>query len=121
MTIEPGASSRLPTRFGDFGLQVFVAENGIEHLALAKGVLAENALVRVHSECATGDIFGSLRCDCRDQLELSLLKIAEEGQGLLIYLRGHEGRGIGLDNKIKVPPPHVPQVKPTPIDRAPST
>ena len=101
MTITAGASSRLPTRFGDFGLQIFAAENGVEHLALARGVLADNCLVRVHSECATGDIFGSLRCDCRDQLELSLLKIAEEGQGLLIYLRGHEGRGIGLGNKIK--------------------
>ena len=57
--------------------------------------------MRVHSECATGDIMGSLRCDCRDQLELSLRKIEEAGEGLLIYIRDHEGRGIGLANKIK--------------------
>ena len=105
MTITAGATSRLPTRFGDFGLQVFTSTNAQgqtqEHLALATGVLSDNALVRVHSEYATGDIFGSLRCDCRDQLELSLERIAEEGHGLLIYLRGHEGRGIGLGNKIR--------------------
>jgi len=101
MIVALKASSPLPTRFGDFRLDVFTDETGREHLALTVGTLADDCLVRLHSECATGDLFGSLRCDCRDQLELSLTKIAEEGEGLLIYLRGHEGRGIGLTNKIK--------------------
>jgi GTP cyclohydrolase II len=91
----------LPTRFGTFRLQAFADEKKGEHLALAAGNPANGCLVRLHSECATGDALGSLRCDCRDQLELALAKIAEEGQGLFIYLRGHEGRGIGLANKIK--------------------
>jgi GTP cyclohydrolase II len=101
MTIELKASSPLPTRFGDFRLDIFVDDAGREHIALSTGDPGDDSLVRLHSECATGDLFGSLRCDCRDQLELSLAKIAEEGEGLLIYLRGHEGRGIGLANKIK--------------------
>ncbi len=70
-------------------------------MAMAVGAPTDGCLVRLHSECATGDIMGSLRCDCRDQLELSLRKIAESGHGLLIYIRDHEGRGIGLANKIK--------------------
>jgi len=101
MTIELKASSILPTRFGEFKLQVFTDEKGDEHIALAAGDPSCGCLVRLHSECATGDILGSLRCDCRDQLELSLRKISESGHGLFIYLRGHEGRGIGLANKIK--------------------
>src|SRR5882672_9257472 len=100
MTINLQASSQLPTRFGDFRLHVFT-DNSTEHLVLAAGTPADGCLVRLHSECATGDIMGSLRCDCRDQLELSLRKIAEAGEGLLIYIRDHEGRGIGLANKIK--------------------
>lgn len=101
MPIDPKASSHLPTRFGDFRLQVFTDSDGTEHLALSTGTPANNCLVRLHSECATGDILGSLRCDCRDQLELALEKIHEAGEGLFIYLRRHEGRGIGLANKIK--------------------
>ena len=94
-------SARLPTRYGDFKLHVFTDANGIEHMALAKGALTDDCLVRLHSECATGDILGSLRCDCRDQLVEALNLINETGNGLLIYIRGHEGRGIGLANKIR--------------------
>jgi GTP cyclohydrolase II len=101
MTATFKASSQLPTRFGDFRLSVFVDDKGAEHLALAAGTPSDGCLVRLHSECATGDIMGSLRCDCRDQLELALHKIDEAGEGLLIYIRDHEGRGIGLANKIK--------------------
>jgi GTP cyclohydrolase II len=101
MKTDLKASSHLPTRFGEFRVQVFSDAAGTEHLALSAGEVKDNCLVRLHSECATGDIFGSLRCDCRDQLELALEKIHEAGQGLLIYLRHHEGRGIGLANKIR--------------------
>jgi GTP cyclohydrolase II len=101
MNVEMRASSRLPTRFGTFRLQVFTDDAGTEHLALSAGKPANGCLVRLHSECATGDIMGSLRCDCRDQLETALQKIHDAGDGVLIYLRGHEGRGIGLVNKIK--------------------
>src|ERR1700744_3411412 len=101
MPIELKASSSLPTRFGHFRLQAFVDEKGCEHLALIAGDPKDGCLVRLHSECATGDALGSLRCDCRDQLELSLKKISEAGEGIFIYVRGHEGRGIGLVNKIK--------------------
>lgn len=101
MKTELTAPSCLPTRFGDFCLQIFTDEKQHEHMVLSKGKIVEGCLVRIHSECATGDILGSWRCDCRDQLELSLQKIHEAGHGMLIYLRGHEGRGIGLANKIK--------------------
>ncbi len=101
MSTKFQASAHLPTRFGDFTLHVFTDRDGTEHLAMAAGTLENGCLVRLHSECATGDIMGSLRCDCRDQLEMALRKIDEEGSGLLIYLRNHEGRGIGLANKIK--------------------
>ncbi len=93
-------SALLPTRFGEFELQVFQFD-GVEHIVLIKGKPADNCLVRLHSECATGDILGSLRCDCRDQLEESLEIIDHAGKGLLVYLRGHEGRGIGLLNKVR--------------------
>jgi len=101
MPIELKASSSLPTRFGTFKLQAFIDDKGTEHLALIAGVPSDGCLVRMHSECATGDALGSLRCDCRDQLELSLRKISEAGEGVFVYVRGHEGRGIGLVNKIK--------------------
>ncbi|MDD4615823.1 MAG: GTP cyclohydrolase II [Alphaproteobacteria bacterium] len=93
-------SALLPTRYGKFELQIFLSD-GIEHIVLIKGILADNCLVRLHSECATGDILGSLRCDCRDQLEESLDIIERAGSGLLVYMRGQEGRGIGLSNKIR--------------------
>jgi len=74
--------------------------DGREHLALIKGPLADGALVRVHSECLTGEALGSLRCDCGAQLQTALRRIGESDGGALIYLRGHEGRGLGLANKI---------------------
>lgn len=91
----------LPTKFGDFQLYVFRSEIlKQEHMAIVKGDLTGSPLVRVHSECFTGDIFGSARCDCGDQLDRSMKLIEEEGNGMVIYLR-QEGRGIGLFNKVK--------------------
>jgi 3,4-dihydroxy 2-butanone 4-phosphate synthase/GTP cyclohydrolase II len=93
----------LPTRHGPFVARVFRdLIDGVDHVALVRGEVrgAESVLVRVHSECLTGDLFGSLRCDCGAQLESSLARVAEEGQGVVVYLRGHEGRGIGLINKL---------------------
>ena len=101
MIVTHESQAMLPTRHGDFTLHVFKDSNGIEHMAVAAGTPRDDCLVRLHSECATGDILGSLRCDCRNQLETALRKIAAEASGLLIYLRGHEGRGMGLANKIK--------------------
>lgn len=102
------ASAAMPTAFGDFRAVAYRSElDGTEHLALVMGDLAaasrtdRGALVRVHSECLTGDILGSLRCDCGSQLEQALSAIAEEGCGAVVYLRGHEGRGIGLAHKIR--------------------
>jgi GTP cyclohydrolase II len=97
---QPVPAAQMPTRYGAFVIQVFTDGSGTEHVVLIKGAPANGCLVRLHSECATGDIFGSLRCDCRDQLEVALHRIDEAGEGILIYLRGHEGRGIGLGNKI---------------------
>ena len=93
----------LPTRFGRFRVTaVREDDNGKEHLVLQRGEVRgeRDVLVRLHSECLTGDVMGSLRCDCRDQLEKALGIIDEEGRGVLIYLR-QEGRGIGLMNKIQ--------------------
>jgi 3,4-dihydroxy 2-butanone 4-phosphate synthase/GTP cyclohydrolase II len=91
----------LPTKFGEFQMYVFRSELlKQEHIAIVKGELKDSPLVRVHSECFTGDIFGSLRCDCGDQLDRSMKLIEEEGSGMVIYLR-QEGRGIGLFNKVK--------------------
>ncbi|SFB76587.1 3,4-dihydroxy 2-butanone 4-phosphate synthase / GTP cyclohydrolase II [Brevinema andersonii] len=95
--------AKLPTEFGDFKIWAFSnAIDNREHIILSKGNIQnkENLLVRIHSECFTGDIMHSLRCDCKEQLHHALQKIQEEGEGLLIYLR-QEGRGIGLFNKIK--------------------
>lgn len=102
MKLELTSSAPLPTRFGDFTVYVFqTGKDGEDIIALSTASLTDNALVRLHSECATGDIFSSLRCDCRTQLEQAQQKISEDGNGLIIYIRGHEGRGIGLANKIK--------------------
>ncbi|MCK9224647.1 MAG: bifunctional 3,4-dihydroxy-2-butanone-4-phosphate synthase/GTP cyclohydrolase II [Candidatus Muirbacterium halophilum] len=93
----------MPTQFGEFRMLGFeVMHNGEHHVALVKGVWDEddNILVRVHSECLTGDAFHSLRCDCGKQLEYAMKKINEEGRGVIVYMR-QEGRGIGLLNKIK--------------------
>ena len=98
------AEANLPTKYGTFKIYGYrnTLDNS-EHVALVMGEIKEDepVLVRVHSECLTGDVFGSLRCDCQSQLHLALKKISEEGKGVLIYMRGHEGRGIGIINKIK--------------------
>lgn len=97
------AHAQIPTPFGPFEMLLFREPGtGVEHVALVKGGTenAENILVRVHSECMTGDLFGSLRCDCGDQLRLSLQKIEADGTGVIVYLR-QEGRGIGLANKLE--------------------
>ncbi len=91
----------LPTKYGEFQMYVFRSEIlKQEHIAIVKGELTDAPLIRVHSECFTGDIFGSFRCDCGDQLERSMKLIEEAGNGMVIYLR-QEGRGIGLFNKVK--------------------
>lgn len=95
-------SARLPTEFGEFQLHLYADASGKEHLALLHGELqaGQPALVRVHSECFTGEVLGSRRCDCGEQLRLSLQAIAAAGRGVLIYLR-QEGRGIGLHEKLR--------------------
>jgi 3,4-dihydroxy 2-butanone 4-phosphate synthase/GTP cyclohydrolase II len=101
--VERLTSVRLPTVFGEFTAVAFRESlTGKHHVALVKGEVAgeEDVLVRVHSECLTGDVFHSLRCDCGEQLELALRRIDAEGQGVLLYL-AQEGRGIGLLNKLK--------------------
>jgi 3,4-dihydroxy 2-butanone 4-phosphate synthase/GTP cyclohydrolase II len=101
--IEPGVRVKLPTDYGNFELIPFKQKsNGVEHVALVKGKLTKDdpVLVRVHSSCVTGDIFGSKRCDCGHQLQKAMEMIDREGKGVLIYMN-QEGRGIGLFNKIK--------------------
>ena len=103
--VEPAeidADAFLPTESGNFRIRVTVDENGLEHCLVYTGNLTgENPpLIRIHSECLTGDAFGSLKCDCGPQLRASLEKIQEEGHGAVVYLR-QEGRGIGLNSKIK--------------------
>lgn len=97
------AEAKVPTEYGSFSIKAFQnIVDGKEHVAMVKGEWTEDetVLVRVHSECLTGDVFGSLRCDCGDQLHAALRMIEEEGRGVLLYMR-QEGRGIGLVNKIK--------------------
>jgi len=101
--IERGEEVKLPTEFGHFRLIPFLQKsNGVEHIALIKGTWEpdEAILVRVHSSCATGDIFGSLRCECGEQLHKAMELIEKEGKGVIVYMQ-QEGRGIGLMNKIK--------------------
>lgn len=103
MIMKHEIKADLPTKYGDFIIHGYVNKNnGEHHVALVMGNVGEGkpVLVRVHSECLTGDVFGSAKCDCGDQLEVSLNAIAKEGRGVLVYLR-QEGRGIGLINKIK--------------------
>ena len=101
--VKRAAETKLPTKFGEFKLVAY--DNTLDdkcHVALVKGDVAklDSVLVRVHSECLTGDVFGSLRCDCGDQLAIALERINKEGAGVLLYLR-QEGRGIGLANKVR--------------------
>jgi 3,4-dihydroxy 2-butanone 4-phosphate synthase/GTP cyclohydrolase II len=95
------ATATVPTRWGDFTCHAYRRPDGIEHLALVLGDLDDDPLVRVHSECLTGDVFASARCDCGAQRDLALELIAAGSSGALIYLRGQEGRGIGLGEKIR--------------------
>jgi len=101
--VSLGAKARLPSRFGDFDIYAFESRvDGKEHAVIARGELvgARDVPVRVHSECFTGDVMGSLRCDCRDQLEAALAYIGRQPVGAVVYMR-QEGRGIGLVNKIR--------------------
>ena len=101
--VQKVAEAKLPTPFGDFKVIAYKSNTDPdEHLAMVMGDVAtdEPVLVRVHSQCLTGDVFHSLRCDCGEQIEMSMKKIAEEGRGVVLYMR-QEGRGIGIHNKIK--------------------
>ncbi|MFK8907991.1 bifunctional 3,4-dihydroxy-2-butanone-4-phosphate synthase/GTP cyclohydrolase II [Streptomyces sp. YS-3] len=103
-TVRREAEVHLPTSFGEFTAYGYRSTvDGVEHVALVHGELGdgEDVLVRVHSECLTGDIFHSLRCDCGPQLQASMERITEAGRGVVVYLRGHEGRGIGLLSKLR--------------------
>jgi 3,4-dihydroxy 2-butanone 4-phosphate synthase/GTP cyclohydrolase II len=98
------AEARLPTEYGEFkAVGYHATHDNAEHVALIYGDIGDgqNVLVRVHSECLTGDVFGSVRCDCGPQLQAALRKVAEEGRGVVLYVRGHEGRGIGLMHKLQ--------------------
>ena len=100
--VEWISKARIPTIFGEFTGEVYRDRAGTEHLALHVGDVGDGApvLTRVHSECLTGDIIASLRCDCGNQLHDALERIAALGRGVVVYLRGHEGRGIGIGHKI---------------------
>jgi 3,4-dihydroxy 2-butanone 4-phosphate synthase/GTP cyclohydrolase II len=94
----------MPTEYGDFRAVGYRSRlDGVEHVALVFGDIGdgEDLLVRVHSECLTGDVFGSRRCDCGPQLHAALRRVAAEGRGVVLYMRGHEGRGIGLLHKLQ--------------------
>ncbi|OMO91344.1 3,4-dihydroxy-2-butanone 4-phosphate synthase, RibB [Corchorus olitorius] len=102
--VERTAISRLPTKWGLFQSYCYRSKlDGTEHIAIVKGDIGngQDVLVRVHSECLTGDIFGSARCDCGNQLDLAMQLIEKAGRGVVVYLRGHEGRGIGLGHKLR--------------------
>jgi 3,4-dihydroxy 2-butanone 4-phosphate synthase/GTP cyclohydrolase II len=102
--IEPVAEARIPTEYGEFRAVAY--ESTVDdrvHVAMVLGEVGdgEQILVRVHSECLTGDVFGSLRCDCGAQLDAAFRKVGEEGRGVVLYIRGHEGRAIGLTHKLR--------------------
>lgn len=101
--VEKVVEARIPTPYGEFkaiGYRSLVDDR--QHIALVKGEIGdgEGVLTRVHSECLTGDVFASLRCDCGEQLDFALQAVAQEGRGVVLYIRGHEGRGIGLLHKL---------------------
>ena len=99
--VEFQAEARIPTEHGSFTMKLFREQStGREHIAMVMGDVKGSALVRVHSECMTGDVFGSLRCDCGPQLQFAMSEIGKKGSGVVVYLR-QEGRGIGLGNKIR--------------------
>jgi 3,4-dihydroxy 2-butanone 4-phosphate synthase/GTP cyclohydrolase II len=98
------ADARMPTEWGDFTCYSYESLlDGEQHVAMVKGAVQgeDDVLVRVHSECLTGDALGSMRCDCGIQLQMALQRIAVEGMGVVVYLRGHEGRGIGMAHKLR--------------------
>jgi 3,4-dihydroxy 2-butanone 4-phosphate synthase/GTP cyclohydrolase II len=98
------AEARVPTDWGEFTCYAYESLlDGETHLAMVKGAVQgeDDVLVRVHSECLTGDVFGSLRCDCGVQLDAAMQRVSEEGLGVVVYLRGHEGRGIGIAHKLR--------------------
>ncbi|MBB5804446.1 3,4-dihydroxy 2-butanone 4-phosphate synthase/GTP cyclohydrolase II [Saccharothrix ecbatanensis] len=102
--VERVAEARIPTAHGTFTAVGYDSKlDGIEHIAMVYGDIGdgEDVLVRVHSECLTGDVFGSLRCDCGPQLDAALAAVAAQGRGVVLYMRGHEGRGIGLMHKLQ--------------------
>ncbi len=102
--VERLAEARMPTKYGEFqAIGYRAAYDDRDHVALVKGEIGdgESVLVRVHSECLTGDVLGSLRCDCGNQLDAALHAVAAEGRGVVLYMRGHEGRGIGLLHKLQ--------------------
>jgi 3,4-dihydroxy 2-butanone 4-phosphate synthase/GTP cyclohydrolase II len=102
--VKRTAESKLPTKYGDFRIIGYEdVVHGDKYIALVRGKIngAKNVLVRVHSACLTGDVFGSKRCDCGEQLQEAMRMISEEGRGVLLYIQHHEGRGIGLMNKLK--------------------
>ena len=103
LKIKQAACARIPTPYGEFQLCIYLeTENSKEHLALVMGDPEgkDDVLVRVHSECFTGDVLGSLRCDCGEQLQRAMAMVAEAGEGAILYLR-QEGRGIGLEEKLR--------------------
>jgi 3,4-dihydroxy 2-butanone 4-phosphate synthase/GTP cyclohydrolase II len=102
--VERVAAARVPLRYGEFTAVGYRSTyDDREHVAFVYGEIGdgENVLVRVHSECLTGDVFGSLRCDCGPQLDAAIAAVAAEGRGVVLYIRGHEGRGIGLLHKLQ--------------------
>ncbi len=101
--VELYSRAHLPSRFGDFEIYVFRSnQDDKEHVCLVRGAVrgVADVLTRVHSECLTGDVLGSLRCDCRDQLEMTMRRLGQSEEGILLYMR-QEGRGIGLGNKVR--------------------
>ncbi|MBI1758306.1 MAG: bifunctional 3,4-dihydroxy-2-butanone-4-phosphate synthase/GTP cyclohydrolase II [Actinobacteria bacterium] len=102
--VDRVVEARIPTGHGDFRAVGYRSRlDGVEHIALVLGEIGdgEDVLVRVHSECLTGDVFGSQRCDCGPQLDAAMQAVADEGRGVVLYVRGHEGRGIGLLHKLR--------------------